>query len=155
MEKYSQFMKTISVSMIFILLIQLSGCYSYKIISSSDLPLPNPSKHPYIIHSQNSKYLLDNIVISNGILSGKIDTVEDSRHVGNKIHVYLLSDSVMKINKEKILSIPLEGIEKVEMAKVNKMGTIFLVGICALGIITVVGWVVFVSSGKGSITGNH
>jgi len=69
-------MKTISVSMIFILLIQLSGCYSYKTISSSDLPLPDSGKYPYVIHCQNSKYLLKNALISNGILSGKIDTVK-------------------------------------------------------------------------------
>jgi hypothetical protein len=139
MEKYSQFMKTISVSMIFILLIQLSGCYSYKIISSSDLPLPNSSKYPYIIHSQNSKYLLDNTVISNGILSGKIDTVEDSRHIGNKIHLYLSSDSVMKIDKEKILSIPLNGIPKIEVAKVDVVKITLLIAACSLGIIIVVG----------------
>ena len=138
MKKYSQFMKTISLSMIFILLIQLSGCYSYKTISSSDLPLPNPGKYPYVIHSQNSKYLLRNAVISNGILSGKIDTVNDSRQIGGKIHIYLSSDSVMKINKEKILSIPLYGIAKVKVANVSVAAITLLIAACTLGIIMVV-----------------
>ena len=147
MKKYSQFMKTISVSMIFILLMQLSGCDSTKIISSSELPLPDSGKYPYIIHCQNSKYLLKNTIISNGILSGKIDSVNDSRQIGKKIHLYLSSDSVMKINKEKILSIPLDGIAKVEIAKVDVIGTIALAGVSALVIFTVVGWALFSSSG--------
>jgi hypothetical protein len=140
-------MKTISVSMIFILLIQLSGCYSYKTISSSDLPLPDSSKYPFVIHCQNSKYLLKNTIISNGILSGKIDSVNDSRQIGKKIHLYLSSDSVMNINKEKILTINLDDVAKVKITKIDALGTIILVGICALGIFTVVGWALFSSSG--------
>ncbi len=140
-------MKTISVSMIFILLIQLSGCYSYKTISSSDLPLPDSGKYPYVIHSQNSKYLLRNAVISNGILSGKIDTVNDSRQIGGKIHIYLSSDSVMKINKEKILIIPLYGIVKVEIAKVDAFKIISILALCAIGIIMAVG-IVNLNSGN-------
>jgi hypothetical protein len=141
--------------MIFILLIQLSGCYSYKTISSSDLPLPDSSKYPFVIHCQNSKYLLKNTIISNGILSGKIDSVNDSRQVGEKIHLYLSSDSVMKINKEKILSIPLDGIAKVEIAKVDVIATIALAGVSALVIFVVVSLALFFSSGGFSITGNH
>ncbi|HEX7494553.1 MAG TPA: hypothetical protein VF346_10050, partial [Bacteroidales bacterium] len=72
MKKYSQIQKIISALMIFLLLIQLSGCYSSKIISSSVLPLPDSIKCSYIIHSQNSKYLLVNTIISNGILCGRI-----------------------------------------------------------------------------------
>jgi hypothetical protein len=155
MKKYSQFMKTISVSMIFILLMQLSGCYSYRTISNSDLPLSDSGKYSYVIHSQNSKYLLKNTIISNGILSGKIDSVNDSRQIGKKIHLYLSSDSVMKINKEKILSLPLDGIAKVEIAKVDVIGTIALAAVSALVIFEVVSLVLFSSSGGFNITGNH
>jgi len=88
--------------------IQLSGCYNYNTISNSELPLADSSKYPYIIHGQNAKYLLGNIVISNGILSGKINYVEDFYHSGIKINVYITSDSVMKINADSILSVPLD-----------------------------------------------
>ena len=81
------------------------------------------------------------------MLSGKIDTVQDSRQIGKKIHVYLSSDSIMKINKEKNLSIPINGITKVEKPKVDVIGTIIFVGISALVVFAVVGWVVFSSSG--------
>ena len=53
----------------------------------------------------------------------------------------------MKINKEKILSLPLDGIAKVEIAKVDVIGTIALAGVSALVIFTVVGWALFSSSG--------
>jgi hypothetical protein len=120
--------------MVSILLIQLSGCYSYKTISSSDLPQTNSIKNTYIIHGHNSKYRLENTIISNGILLGQIDTADNTRHLGGKIHVYLLSDSVMKINTGNILSIPLDGIAKVDQAKVNVIGTITL----SLGVLIVV-----------------
>jgi hypothetical protein len=64
--------------------------------------------------------------------------MEDSRHIGNKIHVYLSSDSVMKINKEKILSIPLYGIAKVKVANVSVAAITLLIAACTLGIIMVV-----------------
>lgn len=147
MKKHTQLMKSVSVLMIFLLLIQLSGCYSYKTILSSDLPVSDSIRYSYIIHGQNSKYLLGNTIISNGMLSGTIDTVKDSRQIGKKIHAYLASDTVIKISKGMILSIPLDGMKKVEMAKVDVIGTILLAGISGLVIFAVVGWVVFSSSG--------
>jgi hypothetical protein len=147
MKETSQIKKIVSELMIFLLLIQFTGCYSTKIISGSDLPLSDSVKHTYIIHIQNSKFLLDDAIISNGILSGKIDTVNDSRQIGKKIHIFLLSDSVMKINEGMILSVPLDGIKKVEMAKVDVFGTIIVVGFCALGFLLVVGWALLSSSG--------
>jgi hypothetical protein len=147
MKKYTQLMKSVSVSLIFLLLIQLSGCYSYKFISSSNLPITDSIKYSYIIHSQNSKFLLRNIIISDGILSGIIDTVKDSRQIGKKIHIYISSDSIMKINSEKNLRIPLDGIAKVEVAKVDIIGTLLLAGVSGLVIFAIVGWVVFSSSG--------
>ena len=55
--------------------------------------------------------------------------------MGEKISVYLSSDTVMKINKEHILSIPLDGMAVVEMAKIEAGKTILLVTGCAAGIL--------------------
>jgi Outer membrane protein beta-barrel domain len=115
MKKYSQIQKIVSVLMIFLLLMQLSGCYSTKIISSSTLPIADSIKCSYTVHCHNSNYMLEKVIISNGILSGKIDTT-GNYYIKNRVHIYLLSDSVMKINTGYILSIPLDGIEKVEKA---------------------------------------
>lgn len=114
MKVYSPLEKFISVIMIFTLLIQLSGCVSYRIIPISDLP--DYSKHSHVIHSQNSKFPLENIAISNGILSGTVNFNQSDKR--NTIKVYSLSDSVIKIDTGNILSLPLDGIAKVKVPKV-------------------------------------
>ena len=147
MKKYSQIQKIISALMIFLLLIQLSGCYSTKTISSSTLPLADSIKCSYTVHCHNSKYLLEKVNISNGILSGEIDTTGNSLNMKNSIHIYLSSDSVMKINTGYILSIPLDGIAKVNMVKFDAGLTIFCATICTLGILTLVAIIELNSSG--------
>ena len=156
MKKYSQIQKIISALMIFLLLIQLSGCYSTKTISSSTLPLADSIKCSYTVHCHNSKYLLEKVNISNGILSGEIDTMGNSYYTKNRVHIYLLSDSVIKINTGYILNLPLDDIIKVEMTKVDVMGTIVLVGISALAIFYNVCLVIVSSSGGSNFSlGNH
>lgn len=124
MNRHTQFQKIISFLMIFILLIQLSGCYSYKIISSSDLPHPNSYEYTFIINDQNTRYVLENTVISNGIFIGKLSS--GNLYIKGKINVYLSSDTVMKINPENILSTPLDGIAKVEIKKLETGKTVLL-----------------------------
>jgi hypothetical protein len=147
MKPYSQFQKIIAVLMTFLLLIQLSGCYSTKIISSSTLPLADSIKCSYTIHCHNSKYLLEKVNISNGILSGAIDPKGNSLDMKNRIHIYLSSDSVMKINTGYILSIPLDGIANVKMAKYDVGLTILCAAICTLGICFLATIIEFKSSG--------
>lgn len=122
--------------MIFILLIQLSGCYSYEIISSSDLPHPDSYEYTFIINGQNTRYILENTVISNGIFSGKISS--GSQNTKGKINAYLSSDTVMKINPENILSAPLDCIAKIEIKKLETGQTVLLTIAClVLGFITI------------------
>jgi len=55
-----------------------------------------------------------------GYYQEKIDTVNDSRQIGGKIHIYLSSDSVIRSIKEKIILIILFMVYvKVEIAKVD------------------------------------
>ena len=124
MDRYIQFQKIICKFLIFAVLISLSGCYSSRIPTSKfDLPLPDSSKYHYIIHTKNSDYWIRHVIISNGILSGKID-VASSFH--NKIHIYLSSDTVMNVNRENIVYIPIRGIMKVERENVSIGDTILL-----------------------------
>ena len=148
MKEHSQIRKIISVLMIFLLLMQLSGCYVTKIIPSSALPLPKSEKYPYIIHSPHSKYLLRNTVVSNGILSGKIDVTENSQYIGNKIHIYITSDSVMKINSGTIISIPLNDIVKVKTANIDALTSAMFIVLCSAAIFSIVGLVVLSSGFK-------
>ena len=75
-------------------------------------------------------FTLENTVIVNGILFGKVD-FRHSYH-RNSIHIYLSSDSVIKINKENILSIPIYSIAKANKSKFAVGKTILLVGGCYL-----------------------
>jgi hypothetical protein len=131
MKEYSQIQKFISALMIFILMPYISGCTSTKFISlsKSDLPLSDSGKYAYIVHSERSKFLLEKSTIANGILSGKInkiysDTYYDS---GHKIHLYLSSDSVIKIEMGGILSVPMNEVTKVELFEIDRAGMTFLI----------------------------
>jgi len=129
-QSHSQLQKIIFAFMIFILLIQLSGCIVTKVIPSSDLPLSKSNYYTFISHSGKVKHLLDSITISNGILFGRIGT--RIRPIGKGNNVYLCSDTVMKVNPEnKILSIPLNGIAVAETTKVSGGKTSLLIFGCA------------------------
>ena len=115
MKEYSQLQKIFSILLIFIMLSQFSGCIGFKNISRNELPSFQFSNYHYTINCKNSKYPIESAIISNGILSGKVDFKHSYRR--NSIQVYVSSDTVIKINKGNILSIPLESVTKVKKSK--------------------------------------
>jgi hypothetical protein len=99
--------------MIFTLLIELSGCIEYRVIPNTDLP--DYKKYNHIIYSKKSKYVLDSAITSTGALSGVIDFRQpDTR---NAVHVYPLSDSVIKIDTANFLTLLIDDIERVKVPK--------------------------------------
>jgi hypothetical protein len=148
-NEYSQIQRFVSVLMIFIVLAYLSGCTSTKIISTSELPHSSSGKDAYIIHCEKIKFLLDKSTISNGVLSGRISQTyfDNSYDAGNKIHLYLSSDSVIKIdNKGEFLSVPLEGITQVGLQEVKGVGTFFIIIGSAFALFIVVGIISWISN---------
>jgi hypothetical protein len=109
MKGYRDHQKLLFAAIIIILILN-SGCSRYRIISSYDLP--SPEKYHYTIYGQSSKYPLENTIISNDSISGKVN-LKRSYNI-NSIHIYPVTDSVIKISQESILSIPLSSIAKVE-----------------------------------------
>ena len=145
MKEYSQIQKFISVIMIFVLLGYLTGCESTRIISKLDLPVPDSGKYSYIVHSEKSKFLLDKgSIISNGILSGKIKRFSDDEQFskGKIIHLYVSSNSVISIDTGRILSVPINEVSKVELAKVDMGKTMVFIAGYALGLCLVVGLII-------------
>ena len=137
MDKHTQLTKILCVCLIFTILIYFSGCYSSRVaISRTDLPLPDSNIYYYVIHTQNSNYLVKNGLISNGILSGK-GKIDNGLSYSNKIHIFLSSDTIMKVSPEKIISIPIDGIVKVVAVKAAYGKTIALVTGVAGGLIIV------------------
>jgi hypothetical protein len=129
MKRYSGLQSTTSLFLIICLLIQFSGCVSYKIISNSDLPLSG--NYLYRIDGLNSTYTLDNTTISDGVLSGKINMAKSSQ-ITKVVHLYLASDSAMMIDENEILTIPLESIVKIEKAD-SSPGTAIVISVFAAG----------------------
>jgi hypothetical protein len=118
MKKYSQIHKVISVLMIFILLIQFSGCYANKEITVSGLP--NPVDYHYIMYYKDANYLLDDVEISNEVITGKIDAGYFNKSTslkGKKVSLFLSSDTAIQILPETIVNIPYTSIEKVKLSK--------------------------------------
>jgi hypothetical protein len=137
MKEYSQVQKFISVLLIFILLTCLYGCTTTKILSRSDLPLPDSSRYfryPYVVHTEKSKFLLEKSTILNDTLSGTIKQMDKSYHAKEKIHLYLSSDSVIKIDKGKFLSVSVSEVVKVELKKPSPVKTALLVTYCVVGL---------------------
>jgi len=113
MKKYVESLKRIiTLLMIFILLIQQFGCVNSKILITADLPSHYP-KYLFKIHCKKTVYSLDSVTFSNNTLTGKINDEEPLQYK-YIVHVYPTSDSVVKINKAMLLSLPFSGIEKIK-----------------------------------------
>jgi hypothetical protein len=97
--------------MIYVLLIELAGCIEYRVIPNADLP--DYSKHNHVIYYEKSKYALDSVIISHEILSGLINLKQSNTR--NSIHVYALSESVIKIDTANFLTLLVGDIEKVKV----------------------------------------
>jgi hypothetical protein len=114
MGKHLQILKISCKLMTFTMFLQLTGCYSSKFISKTDLPVSGGN---YVFHGIKSTYpLVKNANISNGIISGKVDFVEGNYSGDEKFQVYVSNDSLIKINIDKI-SVPLDGITKISISR--------------------------------------
>lgn len=110
MGKHLKILKIFCKLMIFTTFLQLTGCYSSKFISKTDLPVSGGN---YVFHGKNSSYpMVKNAIISNGIISGKVDFGEGNYSSDEKFQIYVSNDSLIKTNNDNI-SIPLDGITKI------------------------------------------
>jgi len=125
MKKYSQFLESLSVLMIFILLLQLTGCYSTRVISAYDLVLPYSEKYSYVIRTPDSKYSLINASISSDTLYGRINKIKSGVR-GNIVRIFLSSDSLLKNKSDSLVKIPLDNIVKAVDVKFSTIATIML-----------------------------
>ena len=112
----NQFIRMASVIMVFVILIQITGCYSKKIIPASDLFYY--TKYHYVIHYQKTSYPLENVNVSEGILSGYMNLLKDPNS-GNQINIFPKSDSLIKIDTSMILRLNLEDISKIERKEIS------------------------------------
>lgn len=141
MNRISRHQKSISVFLIFVILIQLPGCVSTKVVKSvSDIP---PSKkYTYIINSTTTSYQLMNASISNGTVSGNLINGRQTQ-TSHKVHFYLVADSVMKNDTINHVVIPLDKLSKIEVvspaigATSALFGGIIIVVLAIIALVTV------------------
>jgi hypothetical protein len=120
----SQFFKIISVFLIFVLLIQFTGCYSFKPISWSDTSISQTDKYRYIIHTEFKDYALKNPIISNGTLTGNADFEKHSYRT-KAIKLYPKPNYFwITIDTLNTISIPLDSIAKFKKSKFSIIKTI-------------------------------
>jgi hypothetical protein len=130
--------------MIFILMIELTGCYSTRIVASSDI---KPSEICFI-HGQRADYHISDVVISDGILSGKTGSVKKDKGNKNINHIYISSDSVVKIENN-ILNVPVWSITKIEQRvpdpeKTKELKTALIVGCSALTVLGIISTIMMI-----------
>jgi hypothetical protein len=122
-------LKITSIFLIFALLIQLTGCYSFKPISGSDPSISQTDKYRYIIYNKGVEYSLENPVISNGILSGKYKVDLKTAYRTKAIRIFPSPDFVITVDTLSAISIPLDSIAKFKKSKFSVVKTIFVIGI--------------------------
>ena len=143
MKKDSELQKAISVLMLFILLIEFTGCYSTKIIPTSDISFSDS----YVVHCEKASYPVYDVEIADSILTGKIDLNKMKSGTIDRTHIYLSADSVLKFNND-IISFPVQYISRIEQkvpdaGKTKNLTTILIVAGCVgFG----VGMIVLISS---------
>jgi hypothetical protein len=109
---FKSIQKMMSLIMIFALLSGQFGCVNSKIITTSQLPSYYP-KYLYKIHCKHRVYELENISFANDTLSAKIND-EGPMQTKHIIHIYPSSETLIQINKARILRMPLEGIKEIK-----------------------------------------
>lgn len=110
MKFYRDYQRLLFAAAIFILLILNSACNSYRIISSYDLP--GPEKYHYTIYGKSLRYPLENTIISNDSISGTVNMKRSYKI--NSIHIYPVSDSLIKFYSANTLGVPMSSIARVE-----------------------------------------
>jgi hypothetical protein len=136
--------------MIFILMIELTGCYSTRIATSSDIK----STEIYFIHGQKINCYISDAVISDGILSGKTVPVIKNNNKINRNNIYISSDSVIKIEYN-ILSVPLFSITKIEQRvpdpeKTKELKTALIVGCSALTVLGIISTIMMIHAANNA-----
>jgi hypothetical protein len=124
MRKSLRSIQTISVLMIFVMLIQLTSCYTAKMVSTSEIETLDNC----MIHCKNSSYRLENAVIYDEMISGKLD---HKRDIKSKIHIYLVTDFNININNG-LLKVPVGDISRIELYAYDRKKTAGLIGAIVL-----------------------
>ncbi len=111
MKNHSQLNRTLSLLLIFVILIQQFGCISTKKIQPTDLSIYEGNQ--YKLRYRFAVYDVKEAQVSNNTLHGKIDLTYKSSQKNNFVYIQPIADSLVKIDSNYYFSVPLIGIKKV------------------------------------------
>jgi hypothetical protein len=145
MRKYNDYQKIAALFLSGLIVLLFSGCYSLRGIPKGEIQYA-AGKH-YYIHGVNSSFELNNVVISNGVLTGRITHLPAPEKKKEIVHLYVAPDSAIHMNGETI-SIPFENIAKAEINKVEWTKTLIISSGIAIGATYVVALIYLLTKGS-------
>ncbi len=111
MKNHSELNRTLSLLLIFVILIQQFGCISTKKIQPADLSIHEENQ--YKLRYRFAVYDVKEAQVSNNTLHGKIDLTYKPSQKNNVVYIQPVADSLVKIDSNYYFSLPLTGITKV------------------------------------------
>ena len=122
--------KAISLVLLLLTCLCLTGCYSMKTVSLNGIP---ERISCLIIHADDNYWTVTGRTVTGGILTAQLtaDTVKVRK--GKVAHIYIAPASSVKI-AENVLSVPVANIGKTDYDRIDFWET--------LGILSVAGWLI-------------
>lgn len=134
MKKYSQFQKIVATLMSFILLLELTGCYTKRVLTTSELT----HSDQFLIHYNTTIYTAYDLEVNNGVLTGKFDFNNMDFTNPKFIHLYLSTDSLFTITNDQF-TVPVTSIkeinQKIRDQQKTKTLTIVLIAAASIGLV--------------------
>ncbi len=144
MRAYNEYQKIVALFLAGLIMLMFSGCYSLRGIPKGEIQYAG-GKH-YYIHGTNSSFQINNVSISDGVLSGSLAYLAESPKKKDVINLYVAPDSAIKKNGS-IISIPFENIAKAELNKVDGSKTLIIGSGIAVGTYFTVGLIWWIAKG--------
>ena len=136
MKKYNVYQKVVALLLSAIIILEFTGCYSLRGVSKGEVPYS--TKKYFFVHGPTSYLQINNVSISNGVLSGKINELIKTPVKGQSVHLFVAPDSAIKITG-KIVQIPFNNIAKAEIYKVDGGKSILMgIGVVASAFLVII-----------------
>jgi hypothetical protein len=132
--------RSISLFLIFVLLIQQYGCISTKNIQPANLSISEENQ--YKLRYQIAVYDIKEAQVTNDTLRGKIDLTYKSIQKNNVVYIEPFADSLVKIDTDYYFTLPLSGITKVYKEDKAPGKTALVVGGSIAGFIVLLSFLV-------------
>ena len=119
--------------MVFIILTELTGCYTTKNLPVSDIN----SKGQYLISGNKIHFDAHDVSVSDSLVKGYLYPIRWGVDTTKYTHIYLLNDSSIVFTGDEF-KIPIKNILKIETPVYSPMQTAILISAVVLGFATII-----------------